>query len=67
MQIHVKRGFNLQIGSYSDWGDLGQTLMQVGPGVVEAPPQVAGHWYFAANVRDGNITILENDAPPVAA
>jgi hypothetical protein len=65
MQIHVKRGFNLQIGSYSDWGDLGQTLLQLGPGVCEVPPQVTKHWYFQANVRSGNITIIE--PAPVAA
>jgi hypothetical protein len=38
---------------------------QLGPGVCEVPPQVTEHWYFQANVRSGNITIIE--PAPVAA
>jgi hypothetical protein len=68
MQVHVRRGFNLQIGSYSDWGDLHQTVMRIGPGVVAVPVEAAAHWYFAANVRSRNITVLEQiDASPPAA
>jgi hypothetical protein len=59
MQVHVKRGFNLQIGSYRNWGDLGQTLLQLGPGVCEVPEKAAEHWYFQANIKSGNITIIE--------
>jgi hypothetical protein len=68
MQVHVKRPFNLQVGSYSDWDDLHQTLLQLGPGVCEVPPQVTGHWYLQANIRSGNVTVIEQiDAAPVAA
>jgi hypothetical protein len=67
MQAHVKRAFNLQTGSYAYY-DFGQTLLPIGPGCVEVPDDVAEHWYFQANIRSGNITIIEqNDAAPVAA
>jgi hypothetical protein len=59
MQVHVKRAFNLQIGSYANYGDLHETLLQIGPGVVALPDEAVAHWYFAANVHSGNVTVLE--------
>jgi hypothetical protein len=56
MLADVRRGFNLHLGAH---GDLHQTVMRIGPGVVAVPVEAAAHWYFAANVRSGNVTVLE--------
>ena len=56
MLADVRRGFNLHLGAH---GDLHQTVMRIGPGVVAVPDEAAAHWYFAANVRSGNVTVLE--------
>jgi hypothetical protein len=66
MQIHVKRGFNLQIGSYANYGDLQETLYRLGPGVCEVPAHIISHWYLAANIKSGNITIIEQIKASVA-
>jgi hypothetical protein len=66
MMVSVRRAFNLQTGNYSDWGDLGQTLLQLGPGVCEVPSNVTAHWYFEANIKSGNVTIIEPAPAPVA-
>lgn len=56
MLADVRRGFNLHLGAHSD---LHHTVMRIGPGVVEVPKAVSIHWYFQANVRSGNVTVLE--------
>jgi hypothetical protein len=56
MLADVRRGFNLHLGAH---GDLNQTVMRIGPGVVAVPAAAATHWYFQANVRAGNVTVLE--------
>jgi hypothetical protein len=56
MLADVRRGFNLHLGTH---GDLHPAVLRIGPGVVEVPEEASRHWYFAANVRSGNVTILE--------
>jgi hypothetical protein len=37
----------------------------VGPGVCEVPAHIISHWYLAANIKSGNITIIEKIKAPV--
>jgi hypothetical protein len=57
MLVNVRRAFNLNLGNYGNYGGL--PVMQVGPGLVDVPDEAARHWYFQANIRSGNITIIE--------
>ena len=54
MLADVKRGFIVTLGTYRD-----PTVLRFDPGVVEVPEAAATHWYFQANVRSGNVTVLE--------